>query len=152
MTPTPSRLAPRRSDDCLNQLPPDMLQVAGKSAAYSFVAGTIFTLGHVTLGLYSAIGGAVASLIDSLIRPLMNLWFSRDDREKPFSCYSVTKGLVTGILFSLLNFAVSVQLGIELEVGMIASVATFLFLSLFPSSGVTTTDYRKAQVVPIIYV
>ena len=139
-----------RSCGCLRQLPSDMFLAAGKSALYSFTAGTILSGGNVLLGLCSAAVSAAASLIDSLIRPLLNLCFSRAERGE--SCYFWTK-LIVGAIITAVGFGiVAMQLGLALEVSALASTATFLFLSLFPSSGVVPRDHRHAPVLTLLFV
>ena len=143
---------PARWCGCLRQMPPNMLEAAGKSGLYSFVAGTLLSAGNVTLGVYSAIGSAVASAIDSLIRPLINLCFSRADRRDLWGAYFWTKAIVSSLIVGSLCGIVALSSGIYLQIGAIASFAAQLFLTLFSFLGVQRTDYRQAEVYTLLFV
>jgi len=134
-----------RPCDCVRLIPCNTLHAVGKSAFYSFAAGTLFSMGNVTLGLYSAVGSAVATLIDSLIRPLINLFFSQEERRELFGIYFWAKTIAVCLIVGVIG-GVLIGAGISFQINALASMATLIFLNLFPSLGTRRTDSRDADV------
>lgn len=102
-------------------------------------------MGNVTLGLYSAVGSAVATLIDSLIRPLINLFFSQEERRELFGIYFWAKTIAVCLIVGVIG-GVLIGAGISFQINALASMATLIFLNLFPSLGTRRTDSRDADV------
>jgi uncharacterized membrane protein YqaE (UPF0057 family) len=131
-------------------MPNHMLRAAGQSFVYSAAIGTLWTRGNLALGLCSGVSSAVSSLIDSMMRPLIYRFFPQDDRDGWI--YSWSKSGVTTIIWMVVVAVVSPILGVELEVGMAAWLASKIFLKVFDLPGIHRNDYHEPEVHTIIYV
>jgi hypothetical protein len=97
------------STNCSNytqRLPQAMLEAAGRSFLFSFVAAATVTRGNVPIAVAAGALGTVASLIDSLIRPLIQPRTTHDESLFNF-CLKTFVILTLNTTFQLSSFPLS---------------------------------------------
>lgn len=120
----------------------NLTRIIAQSALISFAAGTLFSGGNPVCGLAGAAIAATATIIDALVRPIINHIFPDPQSISRFFVNAV-------VVFSLTSLAatsLATLTGIAVTVNIVAAVAATTIVNFILGNNV---DPREASIYVI---